>query len=193
MKNGYGKRERLLFLISHIPCWEVHLTKKQLESTKLYLSKLDTTLVDYELGLNNGVSYLRIFGSANSKSRGALGRLEKAYSRLEKLGYLKKKETPKEKTKKFNKLISNKTIEKTKKLFLIFIRLENWESYLVPSQVEKATKFLELKSFKACAKYFNIKESSFKQALLGKTDNDGILGRLNKAYEKKYMNNWECL
>ncbi len=186
-------QERLMFLIEMISNWEVYLTDKQLEATKLYLSTFDATMVDIKLDLTKSTAHKRIFGGSTSK--GALGRLEEAYTKLEKMGYLKNDKNNKSaKTNKRNitqPILANKTLEKTKELFLIISQLENYNSYLTQSQNEKLDKFLSTRSFKACAKYFNINESSFKQSILGRDDSSGILGKLKKEYDKNHINDWD--
>lgn len=186
MNNGEYNQKRLLFLIGKVPNWELYLTDKQLEATKLYISILDASLVDDKLNLGRGSSHTRLFGGA--KNKGAIGKLEEAYKKLEKMGYFEEKKS----NEKYNtkNIISDKTMNKVKELFKIVTDIENYEQYLTDSQKEKLYQFLVLRSFKECAKHFNINESSFKQSLLGKDDNDGILGKLKKVYDQKYINNW---
>ena len=187
MSETSYNHERLLFLINKIPNWETYLTDKQLEATKLYLSTFNATLVDIKLNLSTSTAYARIFGGSNSK--GALGKLEEAYSKLDKLGYFNKQNVKKKESTK--PIISNKTLEKTKELFDIINKMEDYKIYLTQSQNEKLDKFLSTRSYKECAKYFNINESSFKQSILGRDDSSGILGKLRKEYNKKYVNDWD--
>lgn len=189
--NESYNQKRFIFLIGQIPNWEVYLTDKQLECAKLYISNLDNCMVDDKLNLRQGTSYNRLFGSG--KSKGAIGKLDEVYTKLEKLGYFKKKEQPNNtKKKNSNKaILSDKTLEKVRDLFKMVTEIEDYGQYLTDSQNEKLYRFLQLRSFKECAKYFDIAETTFKQSILGKDDESGIFGRLKKIYEENHISNWD--
>lgn len=184
-------QKRLLFLIGKVPNWEVHLTDKQLECVKLYISTLDASMVDDKLNLGRGTSHSRLFGSKTSK--GALGKLEEAYKKLEKYGYFDKKEEKNNQKHTSKSIMSEKTLNKVKELFKIVTELENYNQYLNKYQKEKLYQFLTMRSFKECAKYFDIKENTFKQNLLGRNDDDNscILGKLRKIYNEQRVNSWD--
>ena len=187
MNDVSYNRTRLLYLIKKVPNWETYLTDKQLEATKLYLSTLDVSMVAIKLDLTNSTIQSRLFGKNDSK--GALGKLEEVYNKFVEFGYFNK-EKPKV-TNNVKPILSDKTLEKTKELFDIINKLEDYQSYLTQSQNEKLDKFLSTRSFKQCAKHFGINESSFKQSILGRDETSGILGRLKKEYNKKYINDWD--
>ena len=187
---------RLLYLIEVIPNWETYLTSKQLEATKSYIHCNVSSEVDYELKLSTGVAHNRLFG--NSKSKGALGKLEEVYKILSNQGYFERvKNNNKKEEKRKNSIkksvISDKTKNQLKELFTIISELENYSKYLTTSQAEKLQKFLELKSIKKCAEYYGVTEITFKQTLLGRSNNtsSGILGKLKYAYENNTVNKWE--
>lgn len=187
---------KLLNLIEIIPNWETYLTDKQLESTKEYIKHLSASEVDYRLGLRIGTTQQRLFGTISSK--GALGRLEEIKDRLDKQGYFEHKKTAIQKDQKRAKnakptKISDKTKEQIKELFFIISQVPNYKEYLMPSQIERLEKFLELKSVKSCAKYFGITEVTFKQSLFGRSYDSGILGKLRKVYESTTINKWSDL
>ena len=187
---------KLLNLVEIIPNWETYLTDKQLESTKEYIKHLSASEVDYRLGLRIGTTQQRLFGTISSK--GALGRLEEIKDRLDKQGYFEHKKTATQKAQKRAKnakptKISDKTKEQIKELFFIISQVPNYKEYLMPSQIERLEKFLELKSVKSCAKYFGITEVTFKQSLFGRSYDSGILGKLRKVYESTTVNKWSDL
>lgn len=188
--------KRFIFLIGKIPNWEVYLTDKQLESAKVYVSTLSPMMTDYQLNLGPSTSAKRLFGSSDKtgvKSKGALGRLEEVYIKLDKIGFFK--EPVKTDNQKYNNksILSDKTLEKVKELFKIIKELENYSQYLNESQNEKLYQFLKSRSFKECAKYYNIAETTFKQTVLGRDDDSGILGKLKKAYDESHISSWEEL
>lgn len=184
---------RLLKLIEIIPNWETYLTVKQLESAERYIKCLSATEVDYQLNLNIGTTQQRLFGSSTSK--GALGKLEETVKILEKQGYFEKQKklTEKNENKKVKRTsnLTNKTKEQIKELIKLVIEFPDYEQHLTDSQKERMYQFLRLRSIKACAKYFNITETTFKQSLLGKSNKGGILGKLREINNSKTVNNWE--
>lgn len=194
-KNITDSGLRLLYLIEVIPNWETYLTSKQLEATKSYIKCNISSEVDYELKLTTGVAHNRLFG--NSKSKGALGKLEEVYKMLSDQGYFERiknnsiKEEKRKNTIRKN-VITDKTKNQLKELFTIISELEDYSSYLTVSQSEKLQKFLELKSIKKCAEYYGVTENTFRQTLLGRSNNttSGILGKLRDAYNSNTLNNW---
>ena len=193
-KNVSDSGLRLLHLIEIIPNWETYLTIKQLEATKKYIKCLSSSQVDYELNLTTGVAHHRLFG--NSKSKGALGKLEDVYKILDAQGYFERIQTiTKKEEKKRNvikkNVITDKTKNQLKELFTIISELDNYDQYLTNSQSEKLQKFLELKSIKSCSEYYGITETTFRQTLFGRGANTGILGKLKTAYENITVNKWE--
>jgi hypothetical protein len=185
---------RLLKLIEIIPNWETYLTPKQLEATECYIKCLNASEVDYRLNFSSGTAQQRLFGSSTSK--GALGKLEEIVKRLEQQGYFERQSIRNQKpnVKPIKKsVLSDKTKLKIKELIKIIAEMPDYENYLTDSQKERIYQFLRLRSIKACAKYFNVTEITFKQSLLGKDDKSGILGRLKTAYDNKTVNSWEEL
>lgn len=183
---------RLIKLIELIPNWETYLTDKQLEVANQYIKCLNATEVDFALNLTIGTTQQRLFGS--SKSQGALGKLETVIDKLQKQGYFdkikEKKQSDKNKKLKTTKL-SQDTKDKVRELLSLIAEMPDYENYLTESQKIKVHQFLRLRSFTACAKYFNITESSFKQSLLGRNSSAGVLGRLREAYNSKTVNKWD--
>lgn len=186
---------RLLKLIEVIPNWETYLTSKQLEAAERYIKCLNACEVDYQLNLNIGTTQQRLFGSSTSK--GALGRLEEIVKRLENQGYFEKqkmlqqkREQQQSKPVKPSK-ISDKTKEQIRELIKLIVDMPDYEKHLTVSQKERMYQFLRLRSIKSCAKYFNVTEATFKQSLLGKNGDDGILGRLKKASQESTINSWD--
>ena len=174
--------KRLIELISIIPNWETYLTEKQLESSEQFIRYLNCSEVDYKLGLSNGTTKNRLFG--DSINKGAIGRLELVYDKLISSGYLKKKHN--------NKYLSPKVKNSIKELIKLVIEIPNYESFLNNSQKERVYQFMRLRSISECAKYFNITETTFKQSLIGRDGNSGILGKLNStAYNN--ISKWEDL
>ena len=193
-KNITDSGLRLLHLVEIIPNWETYLTPKQLDATKKYIKCLNSSEVDYELGLSSGVAYNRLFG--NSKSKGALGKLEEIYNLLSSQGYFNRIKTINNKEENKNKIIkknviTDKTKNQLKELYTIISELNDYDQYLTPSQSEKLQKFLELKSIKTCAQYYGITDTAFRQTLFGKNSNSGILGRLKAAYNNTTVNDWK--
>jgi len=194
--TGNNFEKRFIFLIGQIPNWEVYLTDKQLESAKVYIGTLSTTLTDYKLNLSPSTSGRRLFGSSDKtgvKSKGALGRLEDVYLKLDKMGFFKKIEPVNKDKYKTKSILSDKTLEKVKELFKIVTDLEDYSQYLSEIQSDKLYQFLKSRSFKECAKYYDINETTFKQSILGRDDDSGILGKLRKAYDEKHISNWDDL
>lgn len=190
MINNYNQN-RFMFLIGKIPNWEIHLTDKQLECCKLYICNLDTYMVDDKLNLKRGTCFRRIFG--NSKNKGALGRLEEIYIRLDNIGYFKEKEVKKKNSVNNKAILSNRTLEKVKELFKMITEIQDYNKYLTKSQNEKIYYFLKTRSFKECAKYFNVTEVTFKQSILGRDDNSGVYGKLKKIHNEIYINDWDSI
>lgn len=190
MTDTYNQK-RFMFLIGKIPNWEIHLTDKQLECCKSYICNLDTYMVDDKLDLKRGTCYRRIFG--NGKNKGAIGRLEEAYVKLEKIGYFEQKKNKEKKNINNKSILSNKTLDKVKELFKMITEIQDYDKYLNDSQNEKMYQFLKTRSFKECAKYFNISESTFKQSILGRDDNSGIYGKLKKIHNELYINDWDSI
>lgn len=190
MIENYNQK-RFMFLVGKIPNWEIHLTDKQLECCKSYICNLDTCMVDDKLDLKRGTCFRRIFG--NGKNKGALGRLEEAYTKLDKIGYFKEKEIKKKSNTNNKALLSNRTLEKVKELFKMITEIQDYDKYLTESQNEKIYYFLKTRSFKECAKYFNVNESTFKQSILGRDDNSGIYGKLKKIHNEMYINDWDSI
>jgi hypothetical protein len=192
--NSSYNEQRFLFLVGKIPNWELYLTDKQLECAKLFVSGMSVTMIEDKLNLCSSGASARLFGKSDKtgiKAKGALGRLEELYIKLEAMGQFKEKPI-KDKQKYNNKaILSDKTLEKTKELFTIIPALENYQQYLTESQNEKLYKFLQTKSFKECAKYFDITEITFKQTILGRDDDSGVLGKLRKEYNKTHINSWD--
>lgn len=184
---------RLLKLVEIIPNWETYLTPKQLEVMQKYITCLNASEVDYQLNFNIGTTQQRLFGSSTSK--GAFGRLEEVVKRLEKQGYFEKQETILKKENQGKPVkpskISDKTKAEIKELIKLIVDMPDYEIYLTESQKERMYQFLRLRSIKSCAKYFDVTETTFKQSLLGKDENSGILGRLKKAAKSKMINNWD--
>jgi hypothetical protein len=187
---------RLLRLIEIIPNWETYLTTKQLEAAEEYIKCLNACEVDYKLNLNIGTTQQRLFG--NSTSKGALGRLEEIIQKLEKQGYFEKQKAAQAKqeeqeNKKANlkPTISDKTKQEIRELLKLIIDMPDYEQYLTASQKERVFQFLRLKSIKQCAKYFNVTEMTFKQSLLGKGGQGGVLGRLKKITEEQTVDSWD--
>ena len=187
---------RLLYLIEKIPNWETYLTDKQLEAAERYIKCLNACEVDYQLNLNVGTTQQRLFGSSTSK--GALGKLEEVVKRLEKQGFFDKQKAIKQKaTEVANKkavkkpVISEKLKEEVRELLRLVIENPDYEKYLTASQKERMYQFLRLRSIKSCAKYFNITEATFKQSLLGRSGQGGILGRLKSAVSEKTVDSWD--
>lgn len=186
---------KLLRLIEIIPNWETYLTSKQLEAAEEYVKCMNCCEVDYKLNLNIGTAQQRLFG--NSTSKGALGRLEEVVRRLEKQGYFEKQKAAQEKIlaeankpKKITSM-SDKTKEEIRELLKLIVEMPDWETFLNDNQRERAFKFLQLKSIKQCAKYFNITEISFKQSLLGKGGQGGVLNRLREVSKSQTIDNWD--
>lgn len=186
--DGSYKQKRFMFLIGQIPNWELYLTDKQLECAKSYISNLDTYMVDDKLQLRQGTSYTRLFGSKTSK--GAIGKLEDVYIKLDNMGYFNKKENLK-KSNNNKPILSDKTLNKVKELFKLITEIEDYGQYLTTSQNKKLYQFLQKRSFKECAKHFEITEITFKQAILGKDNHSGIFGKLKNIYELNHVNNWD--
>ena len=186
---------RLLRLIEIIPNWETYLTSKQLEAAEQYIKCVNCCEVDYKLNLNVGTAQQRLFG--NSTSKGALGKLEEIVQRLEKQGYFDKQKALQEKaqaaTNKPTKIstITDKTKDEIRELLKLIVEMSDYEQYLTPAQQDKVFQFMRLKSIKQCAKYFDIEENSFKQSLLGKSGQDGILGKLKAASQSQTIDNWD--
>jgi len=186
---------QLLRLIEIIPNWETYLTAKQLEAAEEYIKCLNCCEVDYKLNLNTGIAQQRLFG--NSTSKGALGRLEEIVKRLEKQGYFEKQKAIQEKaTSNANKVkkpsvISDKTKEEIRELLKLIVEMPDYEQHLTDSQKERVFQFLRLKSIKQCAKYFDVTETTFKQSLLGKGGQGGVLGKLKAVSNSNTVDNWD--
>jgi hypothetical protein len=180
---------KLLQLTQMIPNWETYLTPKQLEVIQCYIKCLNASEVDYQLKLNSGTTQQRLFGSSTSK--GALGRLEEIVKIFEKQGYFEKQKKVIKNQSQRKQIISDKTKEGIRELLKIINDMPEYEQYLTESQKTKLFEFLRLKSIKVCAKHFGIEETTFRQSLLGRNKNDGILGKLRKAYYDKTVNNWD--
>lgn len=180
---------KLLQLIQMIPNWETYLTSKQLEVMKCYIKCLNASEVDYQLKLNSGTTQQRLFGSSTSK--GALGRLEEIVKIFENQGYFEKQKKVAKNQPQRKQIISDKTKEGIKELLKIINDMPEYEQYLTENQKIKLFEFLRLKSIKGCARHFDVEETTFRQSLLGRNKNDGILGKLRKIYYEKTINNWE--
>jgi hypothetical protein len=186
---------RLLRLIEIIPNWETYLTDKQLEAAEEYIKCLNACEVDYKLNLNIGTAQQRLFG--NSTSKGALGKLEETVSRLEKQGYFEKQKALQQKaeanTNKVKKpaVISDKTKDEIRELLKLIVEMPDYEQHLTEGQKERAFQFLRLKSIKQCAKYFDVTETTFKQSLLGKNGQGGVLGKLRSISKSQTIDNWD--
>lgn len=194
MKGVSDKGLRLLKLIEIIPNWETYLTPKQHEAAERYIKCLNACEVDYQLNLSVGTTQQRLFGSSTSK--GALGRLEEIVKRLEKQGYFDKQEKLKQKAiESSNQIkkttISDKTKFEIKELIKLVVEMPEYEKYLTESQKERIYQFLRLRSIKTCAKYFGVTEATFKQSLLGRAGQGGILGRLKNAQSGKTIDSWD--
>ena len=180
--NLYNQK-RFLFLVGKIPKWELYLTDKQLECANTYICTFSCQKVDEKLNLQQGTCSNRLFGS--SKNVGAIYKLEEVYKKLNDTGYFKKIENVSNKSN-----ISNDTLNKVKELFKIVTELENYSEYLTDSQNERLYQFLKLRSFKECAKYFNITEDLLRQSILGKDNNDCVLTTLKKVYDENHISDW---
>lgn len=186
---------RLLRLIEIIPNWETYLTDKQLEAAEEYIKCLNACEVDYKLNLNIGTTQQRLFG--NSTSKGAIGRLEEIVSRLEKQGYFEKQKALQQKAEanankvKKPTVISDKTKEEIRELLKLIVEMPDYEQHLNDSQKERTFQFLRLKSIKQCAKYFDVTETTFKQSLLGKNGQGGVLGKLKAVSQSQTIDNWD--
>jgi len=186
---------RLLRLIEIIPNWETYLTAKQLEAAEEYIKCMNACEVDYKLNLNMGTTQQRLFG--NSTSKGALGRLEEIVKRLEKQGYFEKQKALQEKAKantnkvKKPAVISDKTKDEIRELLRLVVEMPDYEQHLTDSQKDRMFQFLRLKSIKQCAKYFDVAETTFKQSLLGKSGQGGILGKLKSVSQSQTIDNWD--
>lgn len=186
---------RLLRLIEIIPNWETYLTDKQLEAAEEYIKCLNACEVDYKLNLNIGTAQQRLFG--NSTSKGALGKLEETVSKLEKQGYFEKQKALQQKaeanTNKVKKpaVISDKTKDEIRELLKLIVEMPDYEQHLTEGQKERAFQFLRLKSIKQCAKYFDVTETTFKQSLLGKNGQGGVLGKLRSISKSQTIDNWD--
>jgi hypothetical protein len=182
---------RLMKLIELIPNWETYLTDKQLEVANQYIKCLNASEVDFALNLNIGTTQQRLFGG--SKSQGALGRLEMVVDKLQKQGYFDKLASKKEEQNKKVKVskLSQDTKDKVRELLRLIADMPDYENYLTESQKVRVYQFFRLRSFTACAKYFNITEVTLKQSLLGRNNSSGVLGRLREAYDKKTVNSWD--
>lgn len=182
---------RLIKLIELIPNWETYLTDKQLEVANQYIKRLNASEVDFALNLNVGTTQQRLFGG--SKSQGALGKLESVVDKLQKQGYFDKINSKKESQPKKAKVskLSQETKDKVRELLRLIADMPDYENYLTESQKARVYQFLRLRSFVSCAKYFNVTETTFKQSLLGRNNNSGVLGRLREAYNSKTVSNWD--
>lgn len=192
-KNTTDSGLKFLKLIEVIPNWETYLTPKQLEAAKIYIRCLNTYEVDHQLKLTYGTTQQRLFG--NKTSKGALGRLIEVYKTLESNGYFEKqkkiKELLKQKKAKEKSKISEEVINKTKELIKLAFEIPDYEKYLTKSQAEKLNQFLHFRSYKKTAQYLGISEKSLQQSLLGKKENDGVLGRLKKVYDNMTVDSWD--
>lgn len=186
---------RLLRLIEIIPNWETYLTDKQLEAAEEYIKCLNACEVDYKLNLHIGTTQQRLFG--NSTSKGALGRLEEIVNRLEKQGYFEKQKALQQKAEinankvKKPTVISDKTKDEIRELLKLIVEMPDYEQHLTDSQKERTFQFLRLKSIKQCAKYFDVTETTFKQSLLGKNEQGGVLGKLKSISKSQTIDNWD--
>lgn len=184
---------RLIYLIEIIPNWETYLTVKQLEVTECYIKCLSAYEVDHQLKLNFGIAQQRLFGSSTSK--GAIGRLEDVLKRLKEQGFYEKikKNNINKETKKPSKpsRLTEETKSRVKQLLRLIAEMPMYEIHLTASQKERVFQFLRLRSIKSCAGYFKITETTFKQSLFGRDGTGGILGKLDDAYKKQTVNNWE--
>lgn len=74
--------EKLIELTEKLPNWQSYLTEKQLKILQLYISYRNTSAIDNQLKLTNGVSYHTLFGNnKNGKNveGGVLKKLSKVY------------------------------------------------------------------------------------------------------------------
>lgn len=186
---------QLIKLTEVIPNWETYLTAKQLEATQIYIKCLNASEVDYQLNLSTGTAHQRLFGSSTSK--GAIGKLKVVAQRLEEQGYferqrrIKQDKNSKRKTRRSNRTnLSQKTKDDIRELFKLVVEMPDYEQYLTKSQKERIYQFMRLRSISKCAKYFGITKNTFKQSLLGRSGNDGILGRLRKASSETTVDDW---
>ena len=113
--------------------------------------------------------------------------------KLQKQGYFDKLASKKEEQNKKVKVskLSQDTKDKVRELLRLIADMPDYENYLTESQKVRVYQFLRLRSFTACAKYFNITEVTLKQSLLGRNNSSGVLGRLREAYDKKTVNSWD--
>lgn len=193
-KSATDSGLRLLKLISVIPNWETYLTAKQLEVARKYVKCMSAYEVDHQLKLSYGTTQQRLFGN-NKTSKGALGRLEEVAKLLEETGYFeklrKRQEQLKQQQKQKVSTVSDEVLAKTRELIKLAVEMPDYEKHLTKSQAEKLFQFLRLRSFKAVANHFDITESTLRQSLLGRTGQDGALGKLKKAYEQRTVNSWD--
>ena len=185
---------RFLKLTELVPNWETYLTTKQLEAAEKYIKCLNASEVDYQLNLCIGTAQQRLFG--NSTSKGAIGKLEEIIKRLENQGYFEKQKAKQQKVETVKRkgptrVVSDKTKIEVGELIKYICEIPDYEKYLTYSQKERIYQFLRLRSIKQCAKYFSITEVTFKQSLLGKSGDGGILGRLRQAANITMVNNWD--
>ncbi|MFW6007958.1 MAG: hypothetical protein ACOCP8_01725 [archaeon] len=75
--------DELIKLIKEIPNWGTYLTKKQYVITKLFISYRNTSAIDLQLKLTNGVSWHTLFGTTKAGSKKVEGGV------LKKLRYVK--------------------------------------------------------------------------------------------------------
>jgi hypothetical protein len=106
-----------MFLVEHIPNWELYLTDKQLECAKLFVGGMNVIMIEDKLNLGRTTANSRLFGNSDKtgiKSKGALGKLEEIYKKLDDRGFFKEKEV-KDKQKYNNKpILSDKTYKQDK-------------------------------------------------------------------------------
>lgn len=191
-KSATDSGLRLLKLISIIPNWETYLTPKQREVAQKYVKCMSAYEVDHQLKLSYGTTQQRLFGN-NKTSKGALGRLEEVTKMLEDSGYFERLRKRQEQLKQQQKAasISEEDLQKVRELIKLTVEMPDYEKHLTKSQSEKLYEFLRLRSFKAVANHFGITESSLKQSLFGRANQDGALGKLRKAYEQSTVSSWD--
>lgn len=194
-KNATDSGLRLLKLIQVIPNWETYLTLKQREVAEKYVKLLSAYEVDHQLKLSYGTTQQRLFGN-NKTSKGALGRLEEVARMLEQNGYFdklrKRQEQLRQQQKQTKKgTVSEEILQKTRELIKLTVEMPDYEKHLTKSQAEKVYQFIRFRSFSATAKALGITEPTLRQSLLGRSDNDGVLGKLRKTYESKTVSSWD--
>lgn len=91
-KDYFCKYEyELLDLVNKIPNWETYLTPKQCKIVSTYINVRNTTAVDIQLNLTNGVSWHTLFGSVKKDVSGEGGVYKKLKKVYEKLQYIESK------------------------------------------------------------------------------------------------------